>query len=252
MLQGDGDSRSSSASLGKTRNPVATDAAELCRNPAVTEREGSRVTFSVTQITGTKPAQCGGWLGDRFVCPRLQGSGCPSGVTAVLENQTSAEMALHRSCPKALRVLLRGPWREGLKGMWEHTQDRARTPGLSSFPPSIPGSPRGWEEAEEGISPPQLQQTEPLHDLMKRPFFSAMLQTQHHTQQLPALLTHPWPHSPSRSLLRAGEVAGGWWPWVVCSSQHAGSAAWERMLLGRGPAGGKETWLPVTPPPAAL
>lgn len=119
----------------------------------VTERRGPRATFSVTQITGVKPARRRGWPGDRSTCPRLQGLGCPSEVTVTLENQTSAEMALHRSCPKAVGVLLRGPWREELKGMGEHPQDRARTPGLSSFPLSVPGSPRGQEEVEEMFFP---------------------------------------------------------------------------------------------------
>lgn len=61
--RGDRDSGSGSAPLGRIRNPAATDAAELRRNPAVTQRHGPKVTLSVTQITDVKPARRRGWPG---------------------------------------------------------------------------------------------------------------------------------------------------------------------------------------------
>ena len=116
----DGDSDSSSAPLGRIRNPAAADAAELRRNPVVTQRHGPRVTLSVTQITDVKPARRRGRPGPRSPREAIQPlrlqtpslpweraagspsprSGCPSGVTLVLENQSSVAVALHHFCPK--------------------------------------------------------------------------------------------------------------------------------------------------------
>lgn len=129
----------------------------------MTQRHGPRVTASVTQITDVTPGASQGLTPKCDAAPQLQTgslqwrrpvghpslhSGCPSGVTPVLDTQSSGDMALHHFCPKTTEGFALGTTERG-KRSGGCTQDPRvehppkASPTLSPAVPKPGGSTRG-------------------------------------------------------------------------------------------------------------